>query len=290
MENTLIPQGTIVVGMDGSSSAGRALDWAIEQAVRERRQLTLAHGVDPAGSVWLDPIGGADQRSLLESQRDDALDMLAKARQYVALKAPNLSVHESVWIADPARMLLELAETAALLVVGSRGRGPVRSLLLGSVGVAVTRNAACPVVVVRPGNPGVVRHGVVVGADGTPDSLATVELAYRLASVHTMPLTILHCAWEWRPNETPEETRLRAVEPLSGLAERFPDVRARVEVVHGDPADLLIEESKRMDLVVVGAHHGTRFAALLHGSVAESVVEHAVSPVVVVPVAVPVAT
>ena len=47
MENSLIPSGTVVVGVDGSPSCERALDWAVDHAVRERRQLTLAHGFDP---------------------------------------------------------------------------------------------------------------------------------------------------------------------------------------------------------------------------------------------------
>jgi nucleotide-binding universal stress UspA family protein len=47
MENSVIPSGTVVVGVDGSSSCERALEWAVDDAVLERRQLTLAHGFDP---------------------------------------------------------------------------------------------------------------------------------------------------------------------------------------------------------------------------------------------------
>ena len=57
-----------------------------------------------------------------------------------------------------------------MVVLGSRGRGPMRTLLLRSVGVAVTKHAECPVVVVRPGNRGLVRNGVLVGADGSEHS------------------------------------------------------------------------------------------------------------------------
>lgn len=284
MENTLIPPGTIVVGLDGSPSADRALDWAIDQAVREHRPLTLAHGLDPASSVWLDPTGGADYRALSEAQLQDREDMLSRARARIADRAPTVPVHEAVWASDPRVTLLDLSDEASLVVVGSRGRGPLRSMLLGSVSASVARHAACPVVVVRPGKAGVARNGVIVGADGSPESLTTVEFAYRQASLHDLPLTVLHCEWEWLPEETDDDARLRAVEPLSGLAEKFPDVRARLELGHGDAADQLARESQRMDLVVIGAQHGGRLTTFLHGSVTRTVIEHSDCPVAVVPV------
>lgn len=288
MENTLIPPGTIVVGVDGSPTGERALDWAIEQAQREHRQLTLAHGVDPAGSVWLDPIGGADHRALVEVLRDDAVAMLARAREYVAERDPDLGVNTTAWTSDPRVALLTLSEDAALVVVGSRGRGPVRSLLLGSVSTAVSRHASCPVVVVRPPaeSPSAgARAGVVVGADGTTDSPATVEFAYRQASLMREPLTIVHCVPEWEPEETVDDLRLPVVEPLSGLSEKFPDVVVRTEIVYADAGNQLTLESHRAVLLVVGAHHGNRLSALVWGSAAQAVVEHATCPVVVVPVA-----
>jgi nucleotide-binding universal stress UspA family protein len=216
--------------------------------------------------------------------REDAQGMLRSAREHVEGRAPELTVHEAARTVDPRTMLLELAESAHLLVVGSRGRGPVASLLLGSVGVAVIRHAACPVVVVRPTDLGAVRHGVVVGADGTPSSLATVEHAYLQASLHDLPLTIMHGPRGMAAYETAEELRLRASEPLSGLAEKYPDVRARLVVASGLVDEALIHASERMDLVVLGAHRGGRLSALLNGSVAQIVVEHAKCPVMVVPV------
>lgn len=283
MENTVIPAGTVVVGVDGSPSSERALDWAIDQAVRERRQLTLAHGVDPAGSVWLDPVG-VEHRGALDTLRADARALLAGARSHVARRAPDLGVNEVIWMADARVMLLDLAASAALVVVGSRGRGPVRSLLLGSVSLAVTRHARCPVVVVRPGHPGTVRNGVLVGADGSEESLATVEFAYRQASLRGLPLTIMHCYVDARPGSPADDVRLEVAEPLSGLGEKFPEVRARTELVRGFADEALAGASERMDLLVIGAHHGSRLSAALHGSVAQGVVERARCPVAVVPV------
>lgn len=282
-ESTLIPPGTVVVGIDGSPSSDRALDWAIDHAVRERRQLTLAHGIDPAGVAWTDPMGGS-HRAVVDAMADDGRRLLADARAYVEIRQPELGVNQTAWMADPRVTLLKLAERASLVVVGSRGRGPVASLLLGSVGLAVVRHATCPVVVVRPGNPGRVRNGVVVGVDGGPSSRATVEFAYRQASLRQLPLTILHGIEEvWPPNATDDDLRISVTEPLSGLVEKYPDVTTRLELVREDAASALVEHSRRMDLVVLGAHHGGRLSTMLTGSVALSVVEHAECPVAIVP-------
>jgi nucleotide-binding universal stress UspA family protein len=286
METTVIPAGTIVVGLDGSPSAERALEWAIDQASRESRQLTLAHGVDPSGSVWVDP-AGVDHRAVLEALRADAVVMLGHAREQITQQAPGLVVHEVVRMSDARVTLLELAEQAAMVVVGSRGRGPIKSLLLGSVSLTVSREARCPVVVVRPGNRGVVRNGVLVGADGTDRSQATLEFAFRQASLRQLPLTIMHCFWDARPGTEEEpvasDAGLVLAESLAGLGEKFPEVRARTELVRGSADERLVRASQRMDLVVVGAHHGGALTTLLYGSIANAVLEHATCPVAIVP-------
>ncbi|MDI6909127.1 universal stress protein [Nocardioides sp.] len=286
METTAIPSGSVVVGLDGSPSAERALEWAIDQAQLESRQLTLAHGVDPSGSVWVDPVG-LDHRVVLEALQADAEVMLDQAREQVARRAPDLVVHQVLRTSDARVTLLELSEQAAMVVVGSRGRGPIKTLLLGSVSLAVSREARCPVVVVRPGNPGTVRNGVLVGADGTDRSLATLEFAYRQAALHRLPLTIMHCFWDARPATEEEpvasDVRLVLAESLAGLGERFPEVQARTELVRGMADERLVRASQRMDLVVVGAHHGGTLTTLLYGSIANAVLEHATCPVAIVP-------
>lgn len=253
MENSIIPSGTVVVGVDGSPSCERALEWAVHHAVRERRQLTLAHGFDPV--------------------RPDGRDHLRRARERVHEMAPGLAVHEALWPSDPQVTLLDLAQGAALLVIGSRGRGPMRSVLLGSLGLALARRSTCPLVVVRPGHRGLVRNGVLVGADTNRRSRPVLEFAYLQASSSGLPLTILHSG-------AGPEAELGVAEAVAGLAEKFPDVRAETRFVAEDPAGALARESHRMDLVVIGAHHGHG----LRPSVTSAVLEHAACPVAVVPV------
>ncbi|MGZ5400489.1 MAG: universal stress protein [Nocardioides sp.] len=143
--------------------------------------------------------------------------------------------------------------------------------------LAITRQAACPVVVVRPHHPGVVRQGVLVGADGSADSSPTLEFAFRQASVRRLPLTALHVVEH--AVDDPEDHALLVGEAMAGLRERYPDVPVQVTVGHGHPDNALLAAADRMHLLVVGSHHG----GLTHRSITSAVVEQARCPVAVVP-------
>lgn len=293
MDTNLIPAGTIAVGVDGSPSSERALTWAVEQAVADHRALTLVHAVGPVGAVWMDQ-AGYDTRIGLRAMQTHSQELLAKAHEEVEGKAPGLAVHEMLRVADPRNLLLEVSRKSAMVVIGSRGRGPVRSLLLGSVGVAVTRHGECPIVVVRPGNPGLVRRGVLVGVDGTERSLLPLEFAFRQASQRQLPLTVLHAFYDVRATVTSphlvlergadlEEKRLLLAETISGMREKYPDVPVTTELALGLADECMVKMAERMNLVVVGSHHGGAAAEFLFGSVPATVVEHATCPVAVVP-------
>jgi nucleotide-binding universal stress UspA family protein len=290
MDHTL---GTIVVGIDGTK-AGRALQWATDQTPAEHRPLTLVHTMRASATVYVGPgtVTVADARDALEGSGHA---MLAAARAVVHEQAPGVEVHEVLEYADPADYLVKMSEGAAMVVVGSRGRGPIRSKLLGSVSVRLVRKALCPVVVVRPGHVGTVRNGVVVGLDALPESRPVLEFAYREASLRGLPLTVLHAAW------SPESGTMEAVylpafpqdresemmalaESMAGLAEKYPDVRVTTQLREGRPDELVVDVGRRMDLIVVGSHQPEGPERLLLGSVAVAVVEEATCPVAVVPV------
>lgn len=290
--NAHVHAGTIVFGVDGSESANRALAWAVDQAVAEHRALTLAHAISPADAMGLD-LAGVDHR-VGEAMRTGGHELLRVARESVAERAPDLEVHEVLRVVDPRELLLALSTEAAMVVLGSRGRGPVRTLLLGSVGVALSRHARCPVVVHRPSNPGKVRHGLLVGVDGTAHSHAALEFAFAQASLRGLPLTVLHSFWDAQaavagPHRVDahssefEEQRLLIAESVSGMGEKFPDVRVEIELARGYPGDCLVLMGERMTMIVLGAHHGGAISRIMGGSAVTSVVEHATCPVAVVP-------
>jgi nucleotide-binding universal stress UspA family protein len=230
-------------------------------------------------------------RAALDAEGRKVLDA---ARTQVQRAEPELEVHEVFDLADPRELLLQLSDSAAMVVVGSRGRGKVRTLLLGSVSVALVRHAHCPVVVVRPGNRGLVRNGVVVGVDASELSRPVLEFAYRQASLRALPLTVLHT---WRDilagttaaylaNLDPidiENERVALAEAVAGMADKYPDVHVTTDLATGLPEEALVHLGERMDLIVVGAHQKRVFDRAFRGSVSVEVVEHAHCPVAVVP-------
>lgn len=287
MDINQIPAGAVVVGIDGTEHSDRAIDEAVQKADAESRELVLVHSLDDAASVlaligrseptpYLTEIEAAGRRILAEGVARAAGD---RARRVSAVLART----------DPRIALIDASERASVIFIGSRGRGPVGTLLLGSVSVAVARHAACPVVVVRPHGPDTPSHGVLVGTDASETSLPVLEFAYRSAAELSAPLRVLHAVWD-PPAPAAADGRSRfpdgelaLSEALAGLAEKFPEVTATGSVVWGDPAGAILEAAGGVQLVVVGRRARGGSAGRWAGTLAVDVAEHARTSVAVVP-------
>lgn len=142
--------GEIVVGLDDSDGAHRALQWAAREATRLGVGLRVVHGGvvadersgEEAGS---DPDAATMAGKALERSVDEQLQQLAEVPTFQTM----------VVALDGAEALISEAADAALLVVGARGSGGFRALLLGSVSQKVLHHSPCPLVVVpRPTDDG----------------------------------------------------------------------------------------------------------------------------------------
>ena len=282
MRNEPVTPGTIAVGVDGSQHAQRALTWAAEQATLEGRPLTVVHAARE-GDLHTAPSVSATAREVV----GEAV-ALAEAAQ------PGLEVVGVQRAGDPRQVLVDLSEGAHLLVVGSRGRGTFRSMLLGSVSVSVAKHANCPVVVTRPGRQEGVNDGVLAGADGTPESLPVIEFAFRQASLRGVPLTVMHTSFDIAvmaasdsavpaPTERADDLRLLLSQSVAGLSEKFPDVHVSLELGYGLVDECLTRGPRPRDLIVVGRHPVDSISKLLAGSICAAVLERSDSPVAVVP-------
>jgi nucleotide-binding universal stress UspA family protein len=131
--------GVVVVGIDGSEGSRRALEWAVQEA-------RLRSASVRAVLVWsyLDQRTGSFNPAYGEDDADRTLD-----RTITQVEGPDGVEIEPVTMCDlPAGGLLDARRDADLLVVGSRGLGGFKGLLLGSVSQQVVQHAPCPVVVV----------------------------------------------------------------------------------------------------------------------------------------------
>jgi nucleotide-binding universal stress UspA family protein len=139
--------GRIVVGVDGSPISKVALRWAISQA-------RLTGATVDAVLAWQYPEGrsGAGWAAVLVEEPD--LDVLAEKELTEAISEaagpdPDVVINPVVVQGWPAEVLLDAAEGADLLVVGSRGRGGFSSVLLGSVSQNCAHHATCPLLIIR---------------------------------------------------------------------------------------------------------------------------------------------
>lgn len=294
---TKIEPGSIVIGTDGSPDAARAVAWATEQAALERRPLVVVSAAREVPALVAAGPGATytfPTEEILESARAIADEAVTLAKGH----RPGVTVSGLAALGDPRTVLVDLTHEAHLLVLGSRGRGPLGSKLLGSVGAAVSKHASCPVVVCRPGPDGARTRGVAVGADGTAESLPVVDFAFRQAALHSLPLSVVHCFWDVRASvddpaiasaDEPgvDEQQLLLAESVAGFRERYPEVDVTLTTARGSADDCLSALADAHDLVVVGRHPVHGVARRLMGAVSTSVLERSHTTVAVVPEAEP---
>ncbi|WP_433287327.1 universal stress protein [Micromonospora sp. CA-244673] len=149
-EQPIPVRGPVLVGVDGSESAGYAVRLAADEAVRRDADLVLVHVRTPErGAVAPDAAAEATAAAQAESA-----ELLAGAAARIRSDHPVLSVVERPLRGEsPEQALIEASGEAALVVVGSRGRGGFAGLLLGSVSQALVQHAHCPVLVAHPYEP-----------------------------------------------------------------------------------------------------------------------------------------
>ncbi|MEX2100130.1 MAG: universal stress protein [Acidimicrobiia bacterium] len=139
----------IVVGVDESEGSIAALGWAVEEATLRKTALRVVHAWEyPATSVTDLPIDSVTLRVFKEHAEHVIDQMLIKAVGDPSEVEGSVGIERVVSRGSAAESLLGASQGADLLVVGSRGRGGFKSLLLGSVSQQCAQHATCPVVIV----------------------------------------------------------------------------------------------------------------------------------------------
>ena len=135
----------IVVGVDGSETSKAALAWALDEARRRKAAVDVVHTWYMPWSIGYHYAADVPYEAVEENARRLLATMVDEADT-----SDVASVEQILRSDGPARVLLEIAKGADLLVVGSRGLGGFTGLLMGSVSAQVVHHAPCPVVVIPP--------------------------------------------------------------------------------------------------------------------------------------------
>jgi nucleotide-binding universal stress UspA family protein len=253
----------VVVGVDGSEEALHAVRWGIARSRRLGRALRIVHAfpwplMRPGDPPSTRPIGAR--------LRDDAERIVGDAR---ALAPDALTVEAEVRTGFAYPILLEEADHAESMLLGSRGMGGMGALLIGSTGVELAARAPCPVIVLPfDAEPGYDHPAkIVIGDDGSARAHAAVAFGLAEARAVGVPAIIIEALDH--DGATPA-----SVPPETGEAQwRTPQ---------GHPAEKLIEAAGDDGMIVVGSRGRGGFRGLLLGSTSQATLHHARCPVAVV--------
>jgi len=279
---------TIVVGYDRSTDAKYAARWALDEASRTGAPVEFFYAYEwpiwaPAASMVPTPAVWPD-----EATRQAIKDTLAEAVADAQRSHPGVRTTIATADNEAAPALVRRSADAGLIVLGSRGHSAVTNLL-GSVSVAVSAHAQCPVVVVR-GRPDATAP-IAVGVDGSATSEAALAFAAGEAAIRGVPLLIIRA---WKPAgglwaESPIVTHgvtAREREPFDDLAaawrEKFPRLDITAEAVVEHPAEALTQLSATAQLLVVGSRGRGALRGMLLGSVSQHLLRHSACDVAIV--------
>ncbi len=278
----------ILVATDFSEHAERALAWAAALAKQFNAQLELVT------SVFVVPLAAGphtygippDYLRNVREQADRHLDELAARFASAGLRVECTVLHE-----DPASGICARAiETKAdLVVIGTRGRGGIAHVLLGSVAERTARLAHCPVLAVHAGSPQPrPLRKLLVPMDYSAPALAALDLARALLEPGG-ELLLLHAiapvqsaGAPERPLEDPRAEQWARAE-FEKLRGSLAGAKARLEIRYGAPDAAVVDAAAEAsaDAIVMGTRGRSGIAHLLLGSVAERVLRRAPQPVFV---------
>ncbi len=265
---------SIVVGVDGSDHARLALKWAADEALLRGAVLriicaTARHPKDLPG--WFhDESGGISPG---EAVVDDAVGL-------VATRHPSVVVRGEAMDWPGALALIDASAASDLLVVGARGYGGFKELLLGSVSHQCVEHALCPVVVVHGRSedpvPSAADRRIVVGIDGSEGADRALRWALEEARIRGAGVDGIF-AWHLSAIAAPgagsldpyEAAAREITERAEALAKQWaPGARFRALSQPDSAAPALVDASAGAGLLVVGSRGLGGFRGMLVGSVA----------------------
>lgn len=273
-----------VVGIDGTEQSRSALEWALQRATERRASVELLHVADDS---FL-----AESAAFLSEAQAASEQMLATEIELAEQSGFSGTLSGTAVVGHPVAEVEAASRRADLLILGEHSGSRFAGSFFGTRAVKVAATAHCPVAVI-PSELSAERSGIVVGVDGSEAAQRAIAFAAEEASLRG---TELIAVYAWMPPLTPgleylwsEELvvaqRAAAEEAIAigtaGLAERYPDLAVRREIVQSPPVAALLEHAKTAELAVVGSRGRGGLQRLLLGSVSHGVLQDLPCPVVV---------
>jgi nucleotide-binding universal stress UspA family protein len=280
---------TIVVGVDGSENARRALEWAVEEAARRGTPVRMIHAVTVGARQRRSP-----ETAMLEMYHAGRA-VFDDARAHLSDVPHGVRLGTALVAGPPSRVLTDHARRAQMCVVGRSGG---RLSVLGSTALHLAVHSDVPVVVV-PTDWGQARAAdapVVVGVDIEADCHdRAIEFAFDTARARSAPILAVYAAspYVWRPTEPgalpaghPARRSGREAEEvlwhvLTPWRDKYPSTPTKVVVEASDPVPALSRYARGAALVVLGRPHPPRRS--VPGTVTRALLHRASCPVAVVP-------
>jgi nucleotide-binding universal stress UspA family protein len=292
----------VLLAYDGSTGAEAARELLGHLRLPARTEIAVVAALEAGPDLFGAPEIGLGPSLAHETERQLVKDLDMQLWNIAApLRAPDRGCETRVLRGRPASALVDEAQRwgADLVVIGSRGHGPLESLLLGSVSAEVVDHAPCPVLVAR--RPSVRR--LLLGVDGSDSAHRAVATLASWQLLHAVPATVV-AVLEPMPS-WPAALGGAFAPPVVELGDRSFDERherlrqavgealatlhragmiAEGEIREGDPAHQIVRASAdhAADLVVVGTRGLGTLGRLLLGSVARKVLLHTDASVLVV--------
>ena len=287
----------VLVGVDGSDASYKAAWWAANFAKHAglTLQIVCAYSLPSYAAVSFDATYTTMGDDV--AAHNDAQEILSKAKAIA--DDQGVSAATLIVTGDPSSVFVELSRNYKLIVIGNRGRGGLAERLLGTTSSSLPAYAYCPIVVVPyTDDDGNLMHlnnqirSVAVGSDESKWGLKALQIAAGFADSWGAELNVMSAV----PNisgltgtgSAEEQSVMESYMDdlntrIAPLLKTYPNLHVTKSVVPGSAVEALTQASKTHDVVVVGSRGRGGFTGLLLGSTSQGLLQHAVSPVYVVP-------
>lgn len=262
----------IIVGVDGSGAALCAAEWAVTEAAMRGSALRIVYITPRTHDGPYDPTN---------FDAGYGHEVLATARRAAVARDSTVPIQTTVLEGRLSRVLIDLSDSAELVVVSSMGIGYLAEMVLGSTAEALSRHSRCPVAVVRVSSRHTAaRRGSVVAVvdPAEPPAPAVIDAAYFEARLHGVEVVIARVL---RPRPWDRSNRDESADTVDDLiaarAHTFAPVSARSIAVDGTSSSVVRAISTTASLVVV-ERSDTELSSITH-----AMLHHADCPVLVVP-------